>query len=706
MKILWDISLSMEKSRLEMELSYLQSFFKQIGNVEVAFQTFGYRNGEERKFNINNGRWGALKEHIMDIDYDGAVSTGAVQQLKTNNFTLLFTDGKDFDEDMYRNWQGRVFVINSQTSAKHELLMSIADETGGDYIDLSRRFDPKRSADYRRMQGNYVSSTTGGTLLKPIVVKGSVSDFEDPIYNVSVRIKGTDKTVNTDREGNFKITALAGDVLQFSYPGRQSTEAVINSGNPPLNITMPLGTNVLDEVVLTKDTKLDAYSAPLYDNIVTNNGDLDPNSTGFSIKQIEGDKLNMASTSILDVIQGKFPGVEIVGTGVLLRRGTLRTAAWDVDGLVYGSGSPPQDIIIQNIKSITIMQPAWAATRYGMIAGGGIIIVRTNNDQRITEEARGKEESEHQNMYAGEAVFPEKEVWRLESYLQAMERVENEEQAYNTYLEQRNSWGNKVEFYVDIYQYFKQKWPLSEKAGLILSNLRELNPGNINSLRLLAFLYDENGEWEKALEVYKEIQNTDPDQFQSLRDLAHAQVQNRDFTAGWRQYDLYLKKRNDSLSTEGLDKIVRQEMLELVEKHHEEIQVDQQYFDLEIEKEDISIIVQWNNPNAEFELQFVGPTGQYYTWKHTEAQNWELLSKERSEGAYSKSFSIFDIGEGPWMINTKYYGNKEGSATYLKFTINNHLQKTRSTRVIELKKRDVNYRSLNISQDQVESLFR
>ncbi|PCJ97147.1 MAG: hypothetical protein COA50_05775 [Flavobacteriaceae bacterium] len=81
-------------------------------------------------------------------------------------------------------------------------------------------------------------------------MKGNVSDFDQPISNVTVQVKGTDRKVKTDSEGNFNIKAQTGDVLVYTYAGRESTASVVNTTTNTLLVTMPLGVKNLDEVIL------------------------------------------------------------------------------------------------------------------------------------------------------------------------------------------------------------------------------------------------------------------------------------------------------------------------------------------------------------------------------------------------------------------------------------------------------------------------
>ena len=80
------------------------------------------------------------------------------------------------------------------------------------------------------------------------------------------------------------------------------------------------------------------------------------------------------------------------------------------------------------------------------------------------------------------------------------------------------------------------------------------------------------------------------------------------------------------------------------------------------------VVVEWNDTEAEFELQFVNPEGQYHTWKHTYAENDKRLLDEKMKG-YSAEEQIIDRAlPGQWTINARYLGNKSLTPTYLKVT--------------------------------------
>ena len=80
------------------------------------------------------------------------------------------------------------------------------------------------------------------------------------------------------------------------------------------------------------------------------------------------------------------------------------------------------------------------------------------------------------------------------------------------------------------------------------------------------------------------------------------------------------------------------------------------------------VVVEWNETEAEFELQFVNPEGQYHNWKHTYIDNEDRIIDEKMAG-YSMEEHIIDSAlPGLWEVNVKYDGNKSLTPTYLKVT--------------------------------------
>jgi hypothetical protein len=72
----------------------------------------------------------------------------------------------------------------------------------------------------------------------PVTASGTITDAQgEPLIGVSVLIKGTSNGTITDMDGNFKIQASKGDVLEISYVG-YATQTITLANAQPLKITM------------------------------------------------------------------------------------------------------------------------------------------------------------------------------------------------------------------------------------------------------------------------------------------------------------------------------------------------------------------------------------------------------------------------------------------------------------------------------------
>jgi hypothetical protein len=78
----------------------------------------------------------------------------------------------------------------------------------------------------------------------------SGDDNKTPLNGVTIKVKGTQRSVLTDAKGFFSIKVNSGETLQFSYVGFQPQEIKHGADNT-LNMTLKPSDNTLGEVVVT-----------------------------------------------------------------------------------------------------------------------------------------------------------------------------------------------------------------------------------------------------------------------------------------------------------------------------------------------------------------------------------------------------------------------------------------------------------------------
>lgn len=178
----------------------------------------------------------------------------------------------------------------------------------------------------------------------------------------------------TDFDGNYSITAQAGQILVFSSVGFQNQEVQLGD-NTSLNITLQESFDFLDEIIVT------GYGTQTRREVMA------------SIIKVNSETIEkVASGNSLDAIKGQVAGVDITsavgrpGQSPLLRIRGRRSISASNDPLYVIDWIPVTssvgdgaifDIAPQDIQSIEILKDAAATAIYGSRGANGVIIVTT-----------------------------------------------------------------------------------------------------------------------------------------------------------------------------------------------------------------------------------------------------------------------------------------------------------------------------------------
>ena len=208
-----------------------------------------------------------------------------------------------------------------------------------------------------------------------VTVTGVVmaQDEPDPVIGANVMVKGSTNGTITDFDGNFSISAKAGDVLQVSFMGYKSQEIkVTNAG--PLRITLVPDNVQLQEVVAI------GYGVMKKSDI-----------TG-AVSSVKAEDLQKTPLATVDqALQGKAAGVTVnansgqPGAAAEIRiRGigsvkSESTPIYVVDGVVLKDINflTPSDI-----ESMEIMKDASSTAIYGSQAANGVILITTKSGHK------------------------------------------------------------------------------------------------------------------------------------------------------------------------------------------------------------------------------------------------------------------------------------------------------------------------------------
>jgi TonB-linked SusC/RagA family outer membrane protein len=227
------------------------------------------------------------------------------------------------------------------------------------------------------------------------VIKGQVTSKADnkPLGSVTVSVKGTNRSTETDQDGNFSIEATKGETLLISHVGFTAVEVKVGSGN--VNVSLEIGESQLGEVVVTamgirKERK----------------------ALGYSVTELGAHELMQnKNTNVVNSLTGKVPGVNVTqfsgapgaGASITIRGATSTSETrqnqplFVVDGIIYDNSTTVtgntgtdglsrsnttysnrvMDINPEDIETLTVLKGAAAAALYGARAADGVIVITT-----------------------------------------------------------------------------------------------------------------------------------------------------------------------------------------------------------------------------------------------------------------------------------------------------------------------------------------
>ncbi|MDR2283817.1 MAG: SusC/RagA family TonB-linked outer membrane protein [Sphingobacterium sp.] len=224
-------------------------------------------------------------------------------------------------------------------------------------------------------------------------VSGKVTSSDGGgLSNVTVIVKGTTRSVQTNADGSFSIQAAPGETLIFRAIGSGETSQLVGSGNV-YNIKLGGSEEAIDEVVVTalgikKEKK----------------------ALGYAVQDIKADELmKNKNPNVINSLNGKIAGVNVTNSGgapgasasIIIRGGTSlerdNQPLFVIDGIPMDNstgqgdnsafdgnvntsttnGNRALDINPEDIESMSVLKGPAAAALYGLRAAAGAIVITT-----------------------------------------------------------------------------------------------------------------------------------------------------------------------------------------------------------------------------------------------------------------------------------------------------------------------------------------
>lgn len=202
-------------------------------------------------------------------------------------------------------------------------------------------------------------------------VTGVVSDDLGALPGASVVVKGTTRGVTTDFDGNYSISAKAGDILEFSFTGKKKSSVTVGAANV-YDVVLEADF-VGDEIVLT--------------GIVGVARKADAVTSTYQV--VKSEEINQAANpNAVQALAGKVTGLQITTTsnGVnqtnsIVLRGN-RSITGNNEALIVidnaiSSATVLQNLAPESIESMNVIKGAQGAALYGDRGVNGVIVVTT-----------------------------------------------------------------------------------------------------------------------------------------------------------------------------------------------------------------------------------------------------------------------------------------------------------------------------------------
>ena len=513
-------------------------------------------------------------------------------------------------------------------------------------------------------------------------ISGVVTIGNSPIQNVSVQVQNSFKETFTDENGKYFITAKPYDVLVFNYAGMQNVEIVVEDVTTRLNIEMKMNIEALKEVVVAENNVNNQDYLRLQYGVNKNIlstafGYLDANRVGYSIKLVDGNDLNPGAIDVITALKGRAAGVYSLGGEVYIRggapqlKGRAIPAIYDVDGMVLRT---LPFLTVENIDRVAIISGLAGTVRYGSIARGGVVVINTIGSpiRRGSETNKNYDKARlRNNIYNNDAITENRS--NATSYLKELYTCKENLAAREVYQKYLSRYANDPYYIIDTYLFFHDSGD-EVFAKLILENNMKVIESNPIYAKAMAFALDYTKEHDKAKELYKKIFILRPEFMQSYRDMANSYRTIGNYKKAANMYIRYQYLIEEGIFSDdnsAIQTVIDGEMNNLFVLHGKKFMNDSNvigFNNYTKNKGETRLFFEWNDSEAEFDLEFVNPKKNNFIWEHTLESAAERVKDEKTIGYSSEEFFVDGSLPGKWQINVNYKGNKKLSPVYMKLT--------------------------------------
>ena len=659
--VFWDASRSMKKRDFEKEYTLVSTYLQSLNDSKIELVVFNSSLKEVLYFDHRKGISNtSFKEALEQVFYDGIANYDHIAHATDfdPDLVFLFSDATSFIGSLTTMYDAPVFTINSLSQSNEEKLQRLALYTDGHYINLTKTSTDKALSFLQYDLEDFEVYEQKED--KNHWIEGNVSLDSIPLQGVSVRIIGTYVEEVTDADGNFSIEASEGDDLLFSYVGARTEAVKVIEPSLPLIVKMKPEGDLLNEVELIGKTKRKSIPFTKRKRVT------------YAIDEITSADIDAHYERLEDVLSDKtfvrlerrqgiwfylFPRGYGGGSGSAI-------PSLMIDGLIFDQNVAPF-IDPQEIASISIVNPLTATNRFGNGVGGGLIVIRTKRFQQGIDGILEEKEEELLNKYTDHLDFYESSFSNV-LLIESLIKETNPQSAYQNY--KKNSPNSvDVNYFIQAAE-IMSKWD-QDIAFDIISNVLTLAPENPKLLRIVAGYFEQFKKYKEAAYLYEEIAKIRPLEAQSHRDLAMIYEVNGDYDEAFDLYKRMLVNKINNIDFNKLKPLLTNELNRMVSLYGEELFSDEvlNNFSKINSTMDGRLVLNWSESKAAFKIRFVSPDKRFFDWNSSKSQKFKNATRE---GFSIEEFVLDDAFKGEWLINLEYSDFTHGNLIplFIKYT--------------------------------------
>lgn len=669
--ILWDVSTSGKDQNVQKNLALLDWYFDWVKKAKVQVVFFSNEPERPKSGFVSSGNWSALRSIIEGASYDGGTQLGSLNldKYEADEF-LLFTDGiSNIGSVRPNGGKAPVYVINSSQNGEHGLLRSLAEGSGGLYLNLNRMseansHDALISLPFRLINIKYDSEVLSDLYPSgPVVVEGEYTlagkcsgkptevtlEFgigQDVLLSRSIEI---DQDKNMSNSGLVPRLWAQKKLSELELDPKRNENQILAHGKEWSLVTRGTSLIVLDlledyvanEIVPPKELQQEYFAA------IQAREQEEKSAKEAHLQQV----IQMFEARLAwyerDFPKGEAPKLNL----------EEKTMGSDGD-----FGDDDWGEVEEVVEEAEAMESAPLEVSDSFEMDEDFSDSFDDNGDGWGddfEEVEQKEEAKGRKGGKGKASI-ELAAWDpKEPYMEALKQA-SDQGLYEAYLQQKSTYGKMPAYYLDAADYLIQRNKKRE-AMRVLSNIAEMELENYRLLRILGYKLLQLGYVEEAVGFFREVLKLRPEEPQSYRDLGLALARQGETQEAIEQLYYIANYPWDSRFPE-VELIAIEEMNAVIAKASKKPNLK------DIEPRlirqmpmDLRVVLTWDADACDMDLWVTDPNNEKCFFSHKDTYQGGKMSLDFTGGYGPEEYLIKKAKPGPYKVQVNYYGNRQQS---------------------------------------------